>query len=290
MRIECVAHAAAQLGEGTLWDPDRGVVWWVDILSSAIHTHRIATGENRRQALSLRVTSLGLATDGGLIASADPGFVRLNVADDLSVSVARVVAPIVEPAGNRFNDGKVDARGRFWAGTMDDSERAARGSLYRLDPTEVATAIRGGFRVPNGPCFLADGTLLITDTPAREIIAITLDPHGQPLSERPFTRFGADQGYPDGMTVDAEDHVWVAFWDGWCVRRLSPSGSVVTEVTLPVQRPTCPSFAGDALTRMYVTSARTGLTESDLQSQPLAGGLLMLELPVRGRPPSRFLG
>jgi xylono-1,5-lactonase len=290
MRIECVAPAAAQLGEGALWDPDRGVVWWVDIRSCAIHSHRVATGDNGTQSLGLRVTSLGLARDGCLVASADPGFVRLHVADDLSVSVVQVIAPIVEPAGNRFNDGKVDSRGRFWAGTMDDSESTARGSLYRLDPSGAVTVIRSGFQVPNGPCFLADGTLLITDTPAREITAITLDAHGQPLAERAFARFGVSEGYPDGMTVDAEDHVWVAFWDGWCVRRLSPSGSVVMQVALPVQRPTCPSFAGDALGRMYVTTARMGLTAADLQSQPLAGGLLMLEPPVRGRPPSRFLG
>jgi sugar lactone lactonase YvrE len=110
------------------------------------------------------------------------------------------------------------------------------------------------------------------------------------VGEREFARFGAGEGYPDGMTVDAEDHVWVAFWDGWCVRRLSPSGRVVMEVPFPVQRPTCPTFAGDALGQMYVTSARVGLTQAELQSQPLAGGLLKIEPPVRGRPPSRFLG
>jgi xylono-1,5-lactonase len=290
VQIECVSPPGAQLGEGALWDAERGLVWWVDIKSPAIHAHRPATGANHVQQLSFRLTALGLAADGRLVGACDHGFVRLTVARDLSVSSIEVLARIDEPAGNRFNDGKVDAAGRFWVGTMDDEERAARGSLYRLGRSGEAVMVRTGIMVPNGPAFLADGTMLITDSARRVITAVTLDDEGNPRGERLFARFTREQGYPDGMTVDDADHVWIAFWDGWCLRRLSPTGDIVSEIPLPVQRPTCPTFAGDGLDRLYVTSATVGLSNESLASQPLAGGLLALAPGIRGRPPACFAG
>jgi xylono-1,5-lactonase len=276
------------LGEGTLWDPDRRVVWWVDIKAPALHMHDVATGENRRQTLPWRITALGLTTHGDLVACGDGGFVLLAVAADLTVTVATVLATPVEPAGNRFNDGKVDAAGRFWAGTMDDSEGEAIGSLYRLEG-RTAVRVRTGIAIPNGPCFLSDGTMLATDTAAGVITAFDLDTSGSPVSERVFAVFSSAQGYPDGMAVDEQDHVWVAFWDGGCLRRLSPAGRVVQEIPLPVPRPTCPAFGGAQLDRLYVSSAAIGLEPSVRERQPESGGLLRLDVGVRGVAPGRFV-
>jgi D-xylonolactonase len=280
--IKCVCAAGASLGEGPLWDPARGVIWWVDIKSPALHAHEVATGLNRTQPLAYRLTALGLARDAGLVGIGDAGLVRLSVAEDLRVSIAEVIATIALPPGVRFNDGKVDAAGRFWAGTMEDAERSALGSLYRLDEQRRVTQVRGEIGVPNGPCFFADGTMLTTDSARGCISALTLDNDGNPIAEHEFVRFNPSQGYPDGMTVDAEDHVWIAFWDGWCLRRLSRTGRIVTEIALPVQRPTCPVFGGAALDQLFITSATTGLGAEQRQRQPLAGGLLRLEPGVRG--------
>ena len=289
MIITAVSPAGATLGEGALWDPDREILWWVDIKAPALHAHHVASGANHRQSLPFRLTALGLTQDGMLVASGDPGFVRLSIADDLSVSVCDILATVDEPAGNRFNDGKVDGEGRFWAGTMDDAEEAARGSLYRFDPDGTVMRVRSGMMVPNGPAFLADGTMLVTDSAAQRITAVSLDADGSPVAERPFAAFTAEQGYPDGMAVDAEDHVWIAFWDGWCLRRLSPEGRIVREIPLPVQRPTCPAFGGRGLDRLYITSATVGLTPEALTQQPLAGALLCLT-GATGRSPTRFAG
>ncbi|MEO8753209.1 MAG: SMP-30/gluconolactonase/LRE family protein [Casimicrobiaceae bacterium] len=285
--VTCVSTAAAVLGEGTLWDPDRQVVWWLDIKSAVLHAHDVNTGANRRQALEHRLTALGLTDRGDLIGCGDAGFVRLCVAADGRVRVVEILARPDEPAGNRFNDAKVDSAGRFWAGTMDDAERESCGSLYRLDARSL-TQVRSGIAVPNGPCFLADGTMLATDTAAGIITAYTLDAAGNPRSERAFARFAPEDGYPDGMTVDAEDHVWVAFWDGACLRRVDPDGRVVQNIPLPVQRPTCPVFGGAALDRLYVASALIGLDAAALTLQPWSGGLLRLDVGVSGVPPSRF--
>jgi len=288
MQIQCVAASRAQLGEGALWDGARALIWWVDIRSATLHCHHVTTGANHAQPLECRLTALGLTRGSELIGCGDRGFVRLSVAADLRVHISEVIAVLEERTGNRFNDGKTDAHGRFWAGTMDDAERGAHGALYRLDGGGVVTRIRTGLTVPNGPCFLEDGTVLITDSPRRRITALQVDRAGEPVGEREFARFSAAQGYPDGMTVDADNHVWVAFWDGWCVRRLSPAGQVVAEIPLPVQRPTCPAFGGNALTQLYITTATTGLSKAALARQPLAGSLLRCEPGVQGRPAGRF--
>jgi D-xylonolactonase len=290
MQIDCVAAIGAELGEGALWDGARGVLWWVDIRRSILHCHQVQSGINRAQKLDCRLTALGLAGGDGLIACGDRGFVRLHVAANLHVELREVICAPSERAGNRFNDGKVDPRGRFWAGTMDDAELGAYGSLYRLDASGTFTRIRTGMKVPNGPCFLADGTVLVTDSPHRLITALQLDGQGEPSAEREFARFNSEQGFPDGMTVDVDNHVWVAFWDGWCVRRLSPSGQIVAEIPLPVQRPTCPAFGGADLEHLFVTTASTGMTAEQLAMQPLAGGLLRLDAGVCGREPGRFRG
>jgi sugar lactone lactonase YvrE len=290
MQIHCVAAVRAALGEGALWDSARGLIWWLDIRAAVLHRHDVATGANHAQALDCRLTALGLTQRNELIACGDRGFVRLRMTDDHAVHLGEVLASPPERVGNRFNDGKVDHHGRFWAGTMDDAELAAHGSLYRLDASGAVKQVRTGITVPNGPCFLADGTMLTTDSPRRCITAVQLDSAGDPLTERVFARFSATEGYPDGMTVDADDYVWVAFWDGWCVRRLSPAGRVVAEIPLPVQRPTCPVFGGPHLRQLYVTTASTGLSRGALDRQPLAGGLLRFEPGVPGRPMPRFAG
>jgi sugar lactone lactonase YvrE len=282
MEIRCVAAAAASLGEGPLWDGARDVLWWVDIKSPTLHAHHLGSGANHAQSLPYRLTALGLAVDADLVAVGDAGFVRLSVSADLRVAIAEVIAPLTLPQGMRFNDGKVDAAGRFWAGSMEDAEVAARGGLYRLDRQRQVSLVRSHIGVPNGPCFFADGTMLFTDTARRRITALTLDAAGDPVTEQLFAQFTPSQGYPDGMTVDAEDHVWIAFWDGGCLRRLSRTGQTVTEIELPVQRPTCPAFGGAALDQLFVTSATTGLSVEQRRRQPFAGGLLRLEPGVLG--------
>jgi xylono-1,5-lactonase len=105
-----------------------------------------------------------------------------------------------------------------------------------------------------------------------------------------LAKFERGQSYPDGMTVDAEDCLWIAFWDGWCVRRLTPAGQVIAELKVPVQRPTSCAFGGPGFDQLFITSARRGLTAEQLALQPSAGGLLMTVPGVEGVPETLFAG
>jgi xylono-1,5-lactonase len=282
---EPIAAVEAQLGEGPIWVERDQALWWVDIKGPAIFRWSETTGLDR-WAPPLRVCSLAPAVQGGFVAGTERGFMWVDPA-------AGRYDPIADPErhlpDNRFNDGKVDRAGRFWAGTMDDREEESRGTLYRLDPGLSWAAVDGGYMVTNGPAFSPDGrTLYHTDSARQLIYSFDLGETGEATGRRVFARFGERDGYPDGMTVDAEGCLWVAFWGGWCVRRLSPAGEVLQSIELPVERPTSCAFGGAQLDRLFVTSARVGLDEKALALQPLAGALFMIHVSVRGIPERLF--
>ncbi|MDB5687750.1 MAG: gluconolactonase, partial [Rhizorhabdus sp.] len=187
--------------------------------------------------------------------------------------------------------GKVDRAGSFWAGTMDDAEIAATGALYRFDADLSWGRIDDGYLVTNGPAFSPDGQFIYhTDSAERTIYRFELTGDGGIRGRITLARFGQADGHPDGMTVDREGCLWVAFWDGWCVRRLSAEGREIAFLPLPVQRPTSCVFGGPALDRLFITSATIGLDEAALAAQPLAGGLFMAEPGVNGVMPPTFAG
>lgn len=285
--VRCVADVKAVLGEGPLWVADEQSLYWVDIKGSKIF-RLDDSGEVQEWSTPVRVGSLALRRDGGFIAGTDRGIAEVDLDPprfDLFCD------PEADRPGNRFNDGKVDRHGRFWAGTMDDGESAALGALYRLDADRRCTRIDDGYRVTNGPAFSVDGTVMYHNDSGRQLTyRFDLDTAGVATRRQVFARFGEGDGYPDGMTVDAENCLWIAFWDGWCVRRYSPGGELLATVRLPVQKPTSCAFGGPALDRLFVTSASIGITGVELDAQPCAGGLFVLETGTCGLVDLPFAG
>jgi D-xylonolactonase len=276
------------LGEGPIWLAAEQALYWLDIKGLALNRFDPASGAVERWPTPYKVGAIAPRAAGGFVAATETGFVMV----DTPGGEWRMLAdPEPHLPGNRFNDGKVDTAGRFWAGSMDNSEADASGSFYRLDPEGSWTTVRTGYRVPNGPTFSPDGRWLYhTDSALSTIYRFAPGPDGSLGEPTVFAHFDHADGYPDGMTTDAEGHLWVAFWDGWCVRRLSPDGKVVATVELPVQRPTSCAFGGPNLDRLFVTSAAIGLDASALAVQPLAGGLFMGDVGVRGLPATPFGG
>ena len=286
-KVECVADVRAELGEGPVWVAAERALYWVDINGRRIF--RLSeSGERREWPTPMRVGSIAPRARGGFIAGTDRGIALVDLDQDRFEVVA---SPEQHLPHNRFNDGKVDRQGRFLAGTMDDREKGSAGALYRIDPNRTCTAIDGGYGITNGPAFSPDGARMYhSDTLRQVTYAFDLDAAGEATNRRVFVQFGAGDGHPDGMTVDAEGCLWIALWGGWCVRRFSPDGDLLRTVEMPVEQPSSCAFGGPGLDRLYVTSATKGLDQTALAMQPNAGGLFMLIPGVRGIPDLPFAG
>jgi sugar lactone lactonase YvrE len=282
-----VADVHAVLGEGPIWVAAEQALYWVDIKGRLVFRLN-EDGSLDTWPAPFRIGSLAPREAGGFIAGTEHGIAHVDL---VAERFELLFDPEEERETNRFNDGKVDRSGRFFAGTMDDEENEATGAFYRIDKSLQCARIEDGFRVTNGPAFSPDGRIMYANDSARQLtFAYTAGADGIPGGRREFVRWGEADGYPDGMTVDAEGCLWVAFWDGWCVRRVSPEGERLGEWRVPVSRPTSVAFGGPDLDRLYVTSASIGLDAEALQLQPNAGGLFMLDVGVSGIAELPFAG
>jgi sugar lactone lactonase YvrE len=288
MDITCIADVKALLGEGPNWDPSTGVLSFVDIKGRRLFLYALDEDRLREIAAPYRIGSLIPRASGGFIAGTERGIAHV----DLDAEQFKLMFdPEEDRETNRFNDAKVDRAGRLYAGTMDDEEKAASGAFYRIDKNLACTRVDDGFRVTNGPAFSPDGRSMYANDSALQVTyRYDLAPDGTPLNRVELARYGEGEGFPDGLTVDAEGCLWIAFWDGWCLRRLSPAGERLSELRLPVQRPTSCTFGGPSLDRLFITSARIGLSDEELASRPSAGGLFMASPGVSGIAEQPFAG
>jgi len=289
--VELVLDAKATLGEGAIWDARRGVLYWVDILEGQAHEFNPATGADRFVEVGQPVGTVVARRGGGLMAAVQGGFARLDLeTGELSI----VNDPEAGLPDNRFNDGKCDPAGRFWAGTMSMGEDpAGKGSLYVLEADGRAWRALAGVTVSNGIAWSHDHqTMYYIDTARPEVSAFDYDEAtGAIANRRTVVTLPPGDGGPDGMTIDAEGRLWVAHWDGGKVTRWDPtSGRLLATLPLPVSRVTSCAFGGTGLDELYITSARTGLSEEEIARQPMAGGLFRARPGLKGVPAYEYAG
>jgi len=287
--VFCIQAANAIVGEGPRWDPATGVLYWVDIKRPALFRWDPGHGQTGHWPMSRPIGCASAAPGGRVLFADSDGFGTLELGTG---DVSRIADPENDLPGNRFNDGKVDRAGRFWAGTMDDLCVHPTGSLYRLDVDFSIRRMDTGFVCSNGLGWSPDNrTMYFTDSMARTIWAYEFDLTNGELGERRhFARLADHDGVPDGLTVDSEGFIWSAVWDGWRLIRYAPDGGIDREVPIPVQRPTSCTFGGPDLKTLYITSACEGLSRSALERGPLAGALFALETDVPGLPEATFNG
>jgi len=285
--VQCVADVGAILGEGPVWVAWEEALYWVDISGRKLFRLN-AGGDVSAWATPFRVGSIAPRAGGGFIAGTDQGIAAIDPdADRFEI----LLEPEKGLPGNRFNDGKIDRRGRFWVGSMDDEERQASGTLYCVGSALDVTTVDTDYKVTNGPAFSPSGAVMYENDSARQVTyAFDIGGGGVASNRRIFLQFNSGDGYPDGMTVDADGCLWIAFWDGWCLRRYSPAGEWLETVKVPVQRPTSCVFGGPDMDRLYITSARRDFDAAALAMQPNAGALFMLIPGVRGIPDLPFAG
>jgi sugar lactone lactonase YvrE len=286
-KVICVADVHAVLGEGPVWVQRESALYWVDIEGRKVF--RLGEqGKVEQWNTPFRVGSLAPRAGGGFIAGTDEGLAEVDLA---AGRFSIVHHPEAHLPDNRFNDGKVDRAGRFWAGTMDDKQQHATGTLYRIERGFSCEAVDENYRIANGPAFSPSGDIMYHNDSARQVTyAFDLDGDGNATNRRLFAKYGEGDGFPDGLTVDAEGCLWIAFWGGWCVRRYSPGAECLCKIELPVEQPSSCAFGGSGLDRLYITSASIGLDESALAVQPQAGGLFMVSPGARGVAEIPFAG
>ncbi|MFN3685390.1 SMP-30/gluconolactonase/LRE family protein [Salinarimonas sp.] len=287
--VRCVLPDSAFLGEGPHWLTAERKLLWVDILAPAIHVSDPATGKSTSVRMPELVSAVVPRVRGGYVAAMQTGFKAVDLTTGASTMLA---SPEADRPGNRFNDGKCDRRGRFWAGTLAIDATPDAGSLYRFDADGRVHLMDTGFHVSNGLGWSPDDRrFYFTDSARRTIYVYDFDLESGAIADRRvFAEIPEGHGVPDGMAVDSEGFVWVAQWDGWCVVRHDPDGKVDRVVNLPVPRPTSCAFGGPDMTTLYVTSARIRLSAAQLADSPLSGSVFAIETGVRGLPETAFAG
>lgn len=294
VRAELVLDARAQIGEGPVWLVDEGRLCWVDILGRTLHFFDPLTGDDVVREIDHNVGAVVPRHGGGLVLAVDDGFAALDPASGMVTPLAAVEE---DDSITRMNDGRCDAQGRFWAGTMayEALEHPERGSLYCLEVDGTVRKILGGVSISNGIDWSPDGaTMYYIDTLRFAVDAFEFDAERGELGARWTVAEVGGPGDvlvgPDGMTVDEEGCLWVAVWGGSCVRRYNPEGELDMVVELPVTQVTSCAFGGADLQDLYITSASHWLSPNDLAAQPLAGGLFRCRPGVGGRAPNAYRG
>lgn len=289
MNPELVLDVHAELGEGPVWDAARERLLFLDIMRGHVHEFNPANGGDRVIEIGQPVGAIAPTVRGDWVIAAKNGFHRLDPKTGKTSLIAKVED---ERHETRMNDGYVDSKGRFWAGSMGLGGVKDRGALYRLDPDGTVNRMLTGVSTSNGLDWSPDGRLMYyTDTRTSRVDVFDFDAQrGTIARRRLFVSIPEEIGYPDGLIVDESGFVWLALWEGGAVHRMNPDGLVERIIPMPVTLPTKCAFAGKNLEDLYITTAWIGLDETEKARQQHAGGLYRVRPGVRGRPAHRFAG
>ena len=284
--IVCDAHAGT--AEGPLWDERRQELLWTDIPGESIHFTDLASGKDSAVDVGTRVGCVVPRAGGGFAMGACQEFLLCGQ-DDLAHPDERV--SLTEDTLVRVNDGKVDAAGRFWAGTAANDGRWGTGALYRLDAEHSAELVLPGVTCANGLGWSLDArTFYYVDTPTYRVDAFDFDIGAGTLSKRRIFARVEGGGRPDGLCIDSEGCLWVAIWLGWEVRRYAPDGRLLTRVKVPTALVSSCAFGGPDLDVLCITSASSYLMNRERAAQPHAGAIFACSPGVRGMPAAQFGG
>jgi sugar lactone lactonase YvrE len=285
--VEHVLTARARLGECPVWDPERKLLAWVDVYNHRLHQFDPATGYDRHFDTGEVVAALALTRDDRLLLALRDRLARFDPHTRALEELCRI--ELGHP-DTRLNDGKCDARGRFWIGSI--SKNPGDAALYRYDPDGSLHVMATGLTISNGLGWSPDGrTFYLTDSPTRKIYAYGFDPESGSIDDcRVLVDLGDEPVEPDGLAVDGAGHLWSALWNGWCLACFDADGKELERKRLPVQRPTSLTFGGAGLADLYVTSASVGLSQAEVQRGICAGDLFRIATSVPGLPAHRFAG
>jgi sugar lactone lactonase YvrE len=285
----CILEERDIVGESPIWHPTENLLYWVDIFGKRIHKFNPAALKHTTYDLDQPVTSIAIRQNGGLIAS----LLKTIVFFDTETGKYEIIKEVEkENPENRFNDGKCDRQGRFWAGTMNATTwHLPGGAFYKLDSDLSLTRVKENLICSNGMGWSPDGRkMYLTESFRYTIFEFDFDPiKGQISNERIFATVDPQsQGFPDGLTVDAEGHIWSAQCGLGQIVRYAPNGKIDRILKLPVPRVTSCIFGGTDYRTLYITTARETMSDKQLEQWPLSGSLFSCKMDVSGIPETPF--
>jgi len=280
---ELVSHIQAELGEGPTWDYRLNKLYWIDIFGQKIFCHDPLTGQTESISIAQKIGCLALTDNPTVLLTAQKhGIYFTNI---ISGESKLITSPESNLPNNRFNDGKIDPLGNFWAGTMDEVYNTKEvANLYKIKSNQDTELMIPKLSCSNGLAWdLAKNKFYLIDTGVRKLFSFDYN-KGEINNQQEVFKFDDTQGIPDGMTIDSEGKLWIGFWNGNKVIRFDPdTKETLTEIHLPVSKVTSCTFGGKKLNDLYITTAKIGLSEEDLKDQPLAGSTFVIKnLPYKG--------
>ncbi|MGE9312968.1 SMP-30/gluconolactonase/LRE family protein [Niabella sp. CJ426] len=289
MTIQKVIDLNCKLGESPVWDAERSAICWVDITGQAIHEFNTASGRQHTFLMEQAVGCIALCDNGDFLAALKDEVVRI---DRLTGAVQSVIAgPERRLVTNRSNDGKCDAKGRFWFGTKSLSDEPRAGNVYCVADGVCSLQIQD-VTISNGIAWSDDyRTMYYIDTPTFGVVAYDYDLNNGSISnKRTVIEIAEEEGFPDGMTIDTEGMLWIAHWGGFQVARWDPStGTKLSSIQLPVANVTSCVFGGAAHEDLYITTARTEMSSGNDSIRSDEGCLFVaVNSGFKGLPANRF--
>ena len=285
--MECLLQMENQVGESPTWCHEEQALYWVDIPVNELHRYIPSKKEHTSITMETSISAINKRQNGGFICAGKEGFFFYDWEKKLTL----IHNPEKHLPQNRFNDGKCDRQGRFWAGTMNESDwDKDSGALYRLDPDLNCHPMQTNVRCSNGIGFSPDSSkIYFAESFGYAVYVYDFDSKtGMIDNRRTFAKY--EKSFPDGLTVDREGNVWVAVNGEGKILRYSPNGEIQFEIPPPVPRPTSLCFGGEDLDLLYITSTRTIMTEEELKKFPLSGSLFSFKSPIKGLEQAPFAG
>lgn len=287
-KADLLLDTKSVLGEGPVWDWNKQHLLWVDIEGNGLHLFDPMNQEHKQWAFDGMLGAVVPSENGTVLLALESGLATFDLTNEKLIGLS-----VLENSKRemRYNDGKVDPNGNFWIGSMHKKAAPKMGNLYRVDAQMNPTQHIADTSISNGMAWTSDQkTFYYIDTAAYEVWRYEYDVTTSEIKNKrvafPIPR---DYGGPDGMSIDSEDMLWIAHWGGYCVRRWDPNtGKVLEKVMVDAPHVTSCCFGGNDLKTLYITTARSGLSPSQLEAFPLSGGLFIYESPIPGTPITYF--
>jgi sugar lactone lactonase YvrE len=289
--VEPIVEQHAQLGEGSIWHPPTQRLYWVDIMGETLFVYDPESDDNRSIHLGTHVSTVVPRKSGGVMLAVKGGFASLDLETESLTEIAMVES---DRPNNRFNDGKCDPAGRFWAGSIAYDFAQGAASLYCMEQDLSVKKVLADVSISNGLVWTADqATMYYIDSLTYQVAAFDYDVDtGDIANRRVIVEIPEADGFIDGMSIDVNGNLWVAVYQAGEVRCWNPAnGELLDVVNVPgAKLTTSCAFGGPNLDQLYITSAAGGLSADELKEQPLAGSLFRADMDVTGVPAFEFLG